>query len=110
MDTDFTGNNRFVLFNGILDGRPEIRIAGEAFGSPAMSIPPTSSDRSITLALALIVPDEVFERMTDGNYAVYLNAVLSPDRLKGQSLAGAVSKPTTGLLRTGIPMKATCRT
>ena len=32
-----------------------------------------AGDRSITLALALIVPDEVFERMTDGNYAVYLN-------------------------------------
>lgn len=67
MDTDFTGNNRLVLFNGILDRRPEIRIAGEAFWLTGnVNTTNLVVDRSITLALALIVPDEVFERMTDG--------------------------------------------
>ena len=107
MDTDFTGNNRLVLFNGILDGRPEIRIAGEAFWLTGnVNTTNLVVDRSITLALALIVPDEVFERMTDGNYAVYLNAVLSPDRLKGQSLLGAVSETNDRLTRTGIPYES----
>lgn len=111
MDTDFTGNNRLVLFNGILDRRPEIRIAGEAFWLTGnVNTTNLVVDRSITLALALIVPDEVFERMTDGNYAVYLNAVLSPDRLKGQSYLGRFPKPTTGLPAPAFPMKATCRT
>lgn len=92
MDTDFTGYNRLALCNGILDGRPEVQIAGEAFWLTGnVHTANLVVDRSITLALALIVPDEVFERMTVGNYAVYLNAVLSPDRLKGQSLLGAVS-------------------
>ena len=44
--------------------------------------------------------------MTDGNYAVYLNAVLSPDRLKGQSLLGAVSETNDRLTRTGIPYES----
>lgn len=107
MDTDFTGYNRLALLNGILDGHPEVRIGGEAFRLTGhIHTANLVVDRAITLALAFIVPDEVFERMTDGNDTVYLNAVLSPDRLKGQSLLGAVSETNDRLTRAGIPYES----
>jgi len=44
------------------------------------------TDSSITLSFALIVPDADFERFTENDYDIYLNAVLNPEQVAGKSL------------------------
>lgn len=111
MDTGFTDFNKLAILNEILSGRPEVRIADKAFHlTGSIHTVNLVVDRSITLSFALIVPDEVFERMTDGDYTVYLDAVLSQESLKGQSLLEAVSETNDRLTRAGIPYESSCRT
>lgn len=49
------------------------------------------TDRSITISFALIVPDAAFDRYTQGDYDVYLNAVLAPSATEGKSLMRAIA-------------------
>lgn len=49
------------------------------------------TDRSITISFALIVPDAAFDRYTQGDYDVYLNAVLAPSVTEGKSLMRAIA-------------------
>ena len=49
------------------------------------------TDRSITMSFALIVPDAVFDHYTQGDYDVYLDAVLAPDMTEGKSLMNAIA-------------------
>ena len=107
MDTGFTDFNKLTILNEILSGRPEVRIADKAFHlTGSIHTVNLVVDRSITLSFALIVPDEVFEHMTDGDYTVYLDAVLSQESLKGQSLLEAVSETNDRLTRAGIPYES----
>lgn len=49
------------------------------------------TDRSITISFALIVPDAAFDHYTQGDYDVYLNAVLAPSVTEGKSLMRAIA-------------------
>lgn len=49
------------------------------------------TDRSITISFALIVPDAAFDHYTQGDYDVYLNAVLAPSATEGKSLMRAIA-------------------
>ena len=49
------------------------------------------TDRSITISFALIVPDAVFDHYTQGDYDVYLDAVLAPSVTEGKSLMRAIA-------------------
>ena len=49
------------------------------------------TDRSITISFALIVPDTVFDHYTQGDYDVYLDAVLAPSVTEGKSLMRAIA-------------------
>lgn len=49
------------------------------------------TDRSITMSFALIVPDTVFDHYTQGDYDVYLDAVLAPSVTEGKSLMRAIA-------------------
>lgn len=49
------------------------------------------TDRSITMLFALIVPDAAFEHYTQGDYDVYLDAVLAPSMTEGKSLMNAIA-------------------
>lgn len=49
------------------------------------------TDRSITMSFALIVPDAAFDHYTQGDYDVYLNAVLAPSVTEGKSLMRAIA-------------------
>lgn len=49
------------------------------------------TDRSITMLFALIVPDAAFEHYTQGDYDVYLDAVLAPSVTEGKSLMNAIA-------------------
>lgn len=49
------------------------------------------TDRSITMSFALIVPDAAFDHYTQGDYDVYLDAVLAPSVTAGKSLMRAIA-------------------
>lgn len=49
------------------------------------------TDRSITISFALIVPDAAFDHYTQGDYDVYLDAVLAPSVTEGKSLMNAIA-------------------
>lgn len=49
------------------------------------------TDRSITMLFALIVPDAAFEHYTQGDYDIYLDAVLAPSMTEGKSLMRAIA-------------------
>ena len=49
------------------------------------------TDRSITMSFALIVPDAAFDHYTQGDYDVYLDAVLAPSVTEGKSLMRAIA-------------------
>ena len=49
------------------------------------------TDRSITISFALIVPDAAFDHYTQGDYDVYLDAVLAPSVTEGRSLMRAIA-------------------
>lgn len=49
------------------------------------------TDRSITISFALIVPDAAFDHYTQGDYDVYLDAVLAPSVTEGKSLMRAIA-------------------
>lgn len=49
------------------------------------------TDRSITMLFALIVPDAAFDHYTQGDYDIYLDAVLAPSVTAGKSLMRAIA-------------------
>ena len=49
------------------------------------------TDRSITMLFALIVPDTAFDHYTQGDYDVYLDAVLASSMTEGKSLMNAIA-------------------
>lgn len=49
------------------------------------------TDRSITMSFALIVPDAAFDHYTQGDYDIYLDAVLAPSVTEGKSLMRAIA-------------------
>lgn len=49
------------------------------------------TDRSITISFALIVPDAAFDHYTQGDYDIYLDAVLAPSVTEGRSLMRAIA-------------------
>jgi len=60
------------------------------------------TDSSITLSFALIVPDADFERFTENDYDIYLNAVLNPEQVAGKSLLNAISETNEKLDAAGL--------
>lgn len=87
MDTDFTTPSRISILNQILATRPEVTIAGEPHDlTGTVQTTNLVVDRSITLSFALIVPDEVFDSLTTGDYSTYLNAVFAPEETSHKSL------------------------
>ena len=60
------------------------------------------TDRSITMLFALIVPDAAFEHYTQGDYDVYLDAVLAPSVTEGKSLMNAIADMYAQLVPLGL--------
>lgn len=98
IDSDFTTGSRTKILNEILKTEPKVQIANESFYLIG-SVQSTNLvvDRSITLAFSLIVTDEVFERMTMGEYSTYVNASLRKEQLEGKSLMEAVMETNAKL-------------
>lgn len=103
MDSDFTTQNRTAMLNSILSGHPETKLADSPlYLTGEVRSVNLITDRSITLSFALILPDEAFFYHTQGMYDTYVNAVLSEQALKGNSLMTAYSGLNEKLDETGL--------
>lgn len=103
MDTEFTSDTRSEILNRVLAQKPEAEIDGETFHLTG-TVQSTSlvTDRSITLSFALIVPDDVFEHFTLGDYSSYLNGVLNREETAERSLMNAISDTNQKLDAAGL--------
>lgn len=91
-DEDFTRTAQIELFNKVLTDKPEllldqtpVTLTGEVQTVDLVT------DRSVTLSFALILPDDQFFQYTNGDYTVYVNAILNRENGKSASLMSAIS-------------------
>lgn len=84
-DSDVSSaENTALLDRLITDGAP-FTLTGQVQSVSVVT------DRSITISFALIVPDAAFDHYTQGDYDVYLDAVLAPSATEGKSLMRAIA-------------------
>ena len=90
-DRNWTNNAKSQVFNSVLADKPEImlnqipvKLTGEVQKVNLVT------DRSITLYFALILPDDQFLQCTNGDYTVYVNAILNQKNGKSASLMSAI--------------------
>ena len=76
--TSSTNEERNAMLNVVLAKHPKAELDGNIIylTGEVQSIP-LATDSSITLDIALILPDEQFFYYTQGNYNVYVNGILS---------------------------------
>lgn len=102
MDRESSAVGRQEL-DKILADRPEVFIDQDTFYlTGTVQTLNLVTDRAIALSFALIVPDTVFEHYTQGDYSIYLNAVLDPEIFRSQSLMNAIMDVNERLDEAGI--------
>lgn len=103
MDSAYTVYGRKKFVNSILDTNPKVYLDGkELYLTGAVQTTNLVTDRSITLSFALILPDDVFEYFTQGEYSIYLNGVLKKSETENTSLMSAISDMNKELRKTGL--------
>ena len=91
-DSEVSPASRTAMINRLIAEGSSITIDGAPFTlcGQVQSVS-VVTDRSITMSFALIVPDATFDHYTQGDYDVYLDAVLAPDMAEGKSLMNAIA-------------------
>ena len=103
MDSGFSSEEMRQMLNRILETKPEALLDGDAFYlTGPVQTTDVVTDRSITLAFALIVPDEMFEYYTQGECEIYLDGVLDEKTIQKASLMSAISDMNRELDKTGL--------
>lgn len=103
MDSGFCSEETQQMLNRILETKPEALLDGdELYLTGPVQTTDVVTDRSITLAFALIVPDEMFEYYTQGKYEIYLDGVLDEKTIQAASLMSAISDMNRELDKTGL--------
>lgn len=103
MDSEFVSPTKLEMLNQILALNPKVQIVEENYHlTGTVQSTGLVTDRSITLSFALIVPDAEFERFTENDYDIYLNAVLNPEQIAGKSLLNAISETNKKLDAAGL--------
>ncbi|WP_313132364.1 FtsX-like permease family protein [Anaerocolumna sp.] len=99
----FTNREKAKLINRVLLQKPEAVVNGERLQlAGAIQTQNPVTDRSITLYFALIVPDEVFDRLAEKSYTHYWNAILSPQFVQEKGLMQAIQQMNQKLDTTDI--------
>lgn len=101
-------NTKVVLsFSKLLKGGATVSIAGVNYSiDPAVQQTNFVTDRAITIGVAWIVPDELFDQLTAGEYSSYLGGVLQPKLIEEKGLMMAISDINTQLAGTGLPYES----
>lgn len=103
MDSGFSSEETQHMLNRILETKPEALLDGDAlYLTGPVQTTDVVTDRSITLAFALIVPDEMFEYYTQGECEIYLDGVLDEKTIQKASLMSAISDMNRELDKTGL--------
>ena len=92
IDSDFITDQQKEMLDAILETEPECRLDKEMLHLVgAVQTTKFVTDRSITLSFALILPDEVFDRVTCGIWEIYLNGILNRENMENISLMRAIA-------------------
>lgn len=92
-----------AMINSIIKTKPPVKIMGSELNvTGEIQSLPVVTDREITLFVALIVPDDVFQRYTDGKYSTYVSGILHPDIVKEKGLMSAISDTNEKLSQTSL--------
>lgn len=99
--------SRFIsdtnLLQEVMKDPVEIRFLGEKRRLlPEVHSLPIVTDRAITLSVALILEDEVFESYTAGRGWTYVNGMIDPERVEKKGLLGAILDAEERLEGTGL--------
>lgn len=101
MDRVFAREEEQKIMNELLESEPTVVLDGAEYHLTGnVQSVNLVTDRSITLSFALILPDEDFEYYTQGEYTVYLDAVLKKG--EGDSLMSAIMDMNSRLDQNGI--------
>lgn len=75
------------IMDAVLKNRPEVSLGQEKLNliGPVHNTN-IVTDRSITISFALILPDEMFQRLTAGDYKSHLNGILRPDLVESEGM------------------------
>ena len=91
-DSDVSSAENTALLDRLIADGAAVTIDGAPFTlTGQVQSVSVVTDRSITISFALIVPDTVFDHYTQGDYDVYLDAVLAPSVTEGKSLMRAIA-------------------
>lgn len=103
MDGEHASHEKNQMLNHILESRPEVYLDGKKFYMTG-TVQTTNlvTDSYITLLSSLILPDEMFEYYTQGDFEIYLNGVLDKETVKNAGLMSAVSDMNRELDKTGL--------
>ena len=99
----FISKEKKELINHVLSQEPKVVFGGEHLeltGTIQTKNPVT--DRAITLYFALIVPDEVFDRLAAESYTHYWDGILSPQFVEENGLMQAIQQINQKLDTTDI--------
>ncbi len=101
MDTEFIIDRN--LMNQMLSQEPEIHLAGESCRlSGSVQSLSLVVDRAITLSFALIVPDETFGQLTEGEHDTYWDGVLRTEIVEQEGLLQAIMQTNQQLGHTAL--------
>ena len=91
-DSDVSSAENTALLDRLIADGAAVTIDGAPFTlTGQVQSVSVVTDRSITISFALIVPDAAFDHYTQGDYDVYLDAVLAPSVTEGRSLMRAIA-------------------
>lgn len=103
MDNEFCDSQGREIMDKVLKSKPEVSVDGDTWRlTGKVQNLNLITDRSLTLSLALILPDEKFDYYTQKKYGLYVNGVLREDLVKETSLLTAVSQTNEKLGKTGL--------
>lgn len=104
---EFMYKARAKMLNQVLKQNPRVQIKGKTYQLKGnIQAKSLVTDRAITVAFGLIVPDKVYDQLTKENGDTYWNAVLSAKLLKNQSLTQTIMQVNKKLERAGIPYES----
>ncbi len=103
MDHEFVTLQQKELLDSILEEDPEVMLEEKPlYLTGEIQTVSLVTDRAIRISFALILPDEMFEYYTQGDYSVYLNGVLAVEEAGNGKLLSAISAMNEKLNGAGI--------
>ncbi len=103
MDGEMTSADSIEIIDNILKKKPESVLDGQKLClTGAVQTTDLITDRTITLSFALILPEEVFDYYTQGEYEIYLNGILAEETVSKTGLMSAISEMNGRLAQTGL--------